>query len=261
MRLRVSCQLELHLDFSTPMILMLRPQSGASQWVHRDEFTFSEPVVVSEYSDLFGNLCQRLIAPQGEFHIQTLTEVDTSDTIDELPGAPFVNVEDLPVQILDYLVPTRYCESDRFGDLARKIVDGELLGYNQVARITAWVREHLPYSPGMSDIPLSAVEVHQQGHGVCRDLTHLAIALSRSISIPTRMVVGYLHGLEPMDLHAWFEAYVGHRWYTFDPSQTNLQGGRVVIAYGRDAADVAIFHQFGPLPAYSAMHVEVEKIG
>ena len=98
----------------------------------------------------------------------------------------------------------------------------------------------------------------QQGQGY--DLAHLGIALCRSISIPARMVVGYLHGLEPMDLHAWFEAYVGDRWYTFDPSQQELRGGRIAIAYGRDAADVSIFHQFGPLPTYSGMNVKVELI-
>lgn len=109
-------------------------------------------------------------------------------------------------------------------------------------------------------MPLSAVEVKGNGHGVCRDLAHLGIAYCRSISIPARMVVGYLYGLDPMDLHAWFEAYVGGRWYTFDPSQEALKGGRVAIAYGRDAADVSIFHQFGPLPTYNAMRVTVEMV-
>ncbi len=258
MRVRASCELELHLGVATPLILMLRPQSGASQWISSEEYTFSHPVSVVEYSDIFGNLCQRLVAPAVEFKINTSAIVETADVIDQFPGAPFINVQDLPEQVLAYLVPTRYCESDRLGAAAKKIVSGASLGYNQVDTITSWIRDNFPYTPGSSDVPLSAVEVQKQGHGVCRDLAHLGIAYCRSISIPARMVVGYLYGLEPMDLHAWFEAYVGDRWYIFDSSQEELKGGRVAIAYGRDAADCSIFHQFGPLPTYNAMRVSVD---
>ena len=91
-------------------------------------------------------------------------------------------------------------------------------------------------------------------------MAHLGIALCRSISIPTRLVVGYLYGLHPMDLHAWFEAYVGNRWYTFDPTQYEIHGGRVAIAYGRDAADVSVFHQFGPGAILTRMEVRVEQL-
>ncbi|MCZ6501225.1 MAG: transglutaminase family protein [Gammaproteobacteria bacterium] len=258
MRVRASCELELHLAVATPLILMLRPQSGVSQWISSEEYTFSHPVSVVEYSDIFGNLCQRLVAPAVEFKINTSAIVETADVIDQFPGAPFVNVQDLPEQVLAYLVPTRYCESDRLGAAAKKIVSGARLGYDQVDTITSWIRDNFPFTPGSSDVPLSAVEVQKQGYGVCRDLAHLGIAYCRSISIPARMVVGYLYGLEPMDLHAWFEAYVGNRWYTFDSSQEELKGGRVAIAYGRDAADCSIFHQFGPLPTYNAMRVSVD---
>jgi transglutaminase-like putative cysteine protease len=260
MKIRASCDLELHLEIPTPLILMLRPQSGASQWVSSEEYTFSHSLSVIEYPDLLGNLCQRLVAPAGVFKIHTVAEVETADVMDVAPGAPFMNVQDLPEEVLSFLVPTRYCESDRLGEEARRIITGANLGYDQVTKITGWIQENLPYAPGSSAVPLSASEVLSQGHGVCRDLAHLGIALCRSISIPTRMVVGYLLGLKPMDLHAWFEAYVGGRWYTFDPSQKELSGGRIAIAYGRDAADVAIFHQFGPLPTYSDMIVMVEKI-
>ena len=258
MRVRASCELELHLGVATPLILMLRPQSGVSQWISSEEYTFSHPVSVVEYSDIFGNLCQRLVAPAVEFKINTSAVVETADVIDQFPGAPFVNVQDLPEQVLAYLVPTRYCESDRLGAAAKKIVSGARLGYDQVDTITSWIRDNFPFTPGSSDVPLSAVEVQKQGYGVCRDLAHLGIAYCRSISIPARIVVGYLYGLEPMDLHAWFEAYVGNRWYTFDSSQEELKGGRVAIAYGRDAADCSIFHQFGPLPTYNAMRVSVD---
>jgi len=133
-------------------------------------------------------------------------------------------------------------------------------GYDQVSRLVAWIRANVQYVPGSSDVPWSAVEIHQRGYGVCRDLAHLGIALCRSISIPARIVVGYLHNLQPMDLHAWFEAYVGGRWYTFDPTQPDLYGGRVIIAFGRDAADVAVFHQFGPACLLVDMQVRVERL-
>jgi transglutaminase-like putative cysteine protease len=107
---------------------------------------------------------------------------------------------------------------------------------------------------------MSAGDVNSRREGVCRDLTHLCIALCRGLSIPARMVVGYLHGLAPMDLHAWFEAYVGGRWYTFDARTDAPLHGRVTLGYGHDAADVAIFTQFGPALSEHSMRVTVEKL-
>lgn len=260
MRVRASCDLEMLFEVETPLILKLRPRSGAQQQVLKESCTFTHPVKVDEYSDIFGNSCQRIVAPATEFGIHTSTEVETADRMDELPGAPFVNIRDLPIDVLGYLVPTRYCESDRLGDITRGMVVDTLLGYDQVREITDWIRNNVGYVPGSSEIPLSADEIRKQGHGVCRDLAHLGIALCRSISIPARIVVGYLVGLQPMDLHAWFEAYVGKRWYTFDPTQEDLIGARVSIAYGRDAADVAMLHQFGPLPISSTLQVKVEIV-
>jgi transglutaminase-like putative cysteine protease len=142
--------------------------------------------------------------------------------------------------------------------MASEISAGRNPGYDQVCAIVSWLRDNVQYRPGSSQVPASAVEVNQARVGVCRDLSHLGIALCRAISIPARMVVGYLHGLRPMDLHAWFEAYVGGRWYTFDATQSALTPGYVAVAYGRDATDVAIYTQFGP-PVYPAsQHVGVE---
>ena len=166
----------------------------------------------------------------------------------------------MPHQVLTYLLPSRYCESDRFGDLAREIAGDAQLGYGQVERITDWVQSSFKYNPGSSVFPLSAIEVNLQGEGVCRDLAHLTIALCRAISIPARMVVGYLHGLQPMDLHAWLEAYVGGRWFTFDPTENAHRGGRAAIAVGRDASDVSIYHQFGPPAIFTDISVSVESL-
>ena len=174
------------------------------------------------------------------------------------PGAPFHQVQNLPDEVLTYLLPSRYCESDQFTDLGWDLVDGVEPGYDQVARIVEWIRSSVRFNPDSSNFQMSAVEVNRQREGVCRELAHLGIALSRSLCIPARIVVGYLHELTPMDFHAWFEAYVGGRWYTFDATQAAPRGGRVAVAYGRDAADVAIFNQFGPALYPKAMEVRVE---
>ncbi len=213
-----------------------------------------------ESTDSFGNSCQRLVAPAGDFLIHTSAEVMVPANIDVAPGTYFVEIQHLPNEVLPYLLPSRYCESDRFGDLAREVTFNVLPGYDQVSKINEWVRDSIHYLPGSSEFPLSAAEVHQLGHGVCRDLAQVAIALCRSISIPARLVVGYLHNLQPMDLHAWFEAYIGDQWYTFDPTQVYLRGGRVIIAFGRDAADVSIFHQFGSGCLLNSMDVRVDLL-
>ncbi len=164
----------------------------------------------------------------------------------------------MPDDVLTYLLPTRYCESDKFIELGREIVADASPGYDQVAAIVAWIRDNILFNPHSTHFQMSAVEVNYQREGVCRELAHLGIALCRGLCIPARMVVGYLHRLEPMDFHAWFEAYVGGRWYTFDATQQCLSGGRVTVAYGRDAADVAIFNQFGPALYPRDMSVRVE---
>lgn len=258
--LKATCNLDFQLENCTPLVLMLRPRSGAQQWVARESYTLSPYVPVVEYTDIYGNLCQRLVAPLGRFSIQTSAEVMTADEVDTAPGAYFVEIQNLPEAVLTYLLPSRYCESDRFGDLAREIVAGAQFGYDQVVSIDQWIRNFIRYTPGSSTVPISAAEVKARGEGVCRDMAHLGVALCRSISIPARLVVGYLYGLQPMDLHAWFEAYVGGRWYTFDPTQSQIHGRRIAIAYGRDAADVSIFHQFGAGDILSRLEVRVELL-
>lgn len=259
MWIRASCELRFKMVDYTPLILMLRPRSGPHQWISRQVYSVTPDVRVVEHADVFGNLCQRLVAPPGEFIVDTSADVMTADDVDLAPGAPFVEIPDLPETILPYLLPSRYCESDRFGSAALDIAGRNRLGYDQVQTIADWITREIEYIPGSSEIPLSASEVKAQGHGVCRDLAHLGVALCRSISIPARLVVGYLYGLEPMDLHAWFEAWVGNRWYTFDPTERQLRAGRVSIAYGRDAADVAVFHQFGP-PVDTSMDVRMSLL-
>ncbi len=260
MKLRVSCNLRFQIVEATVLILILRPFRGIQQWINREVYTIKPAIPMIESTDSLGNSCQRLVAPAGEFLIHTSAEVMVPDQADVAPGACFVEIQQLPNEVLTYLLPSRYCESDRFGDLAREIAVDAFPGYDQVVKINQWVRHTVDYLPGSSDFPVSAVEVHHRGFGVCRDLAHVAIALCRSISIPARLVVGYLYNLQPMDLHAWFEVYVGGRWYTFDPTQSHLRGGRVIIAFGRDAADVAVFHQFGSGGLLNSMDVRVDLL-
>jgi transglutaminase-like putative cysteine protease len=260
MKLKVSCDLRFEVIESSFLILMLRPFRGYQQWINSEVYRIDPAIFLMESTDGFGNSCQHLITPIGDLFIHTSAEVTVMDTIDVASGAGFVEIQYLPNQVLPFLLPSRYCESDRFGDLAREITADILLGYDQVSKINDWVRESIDYLPGTSEFPLSATEVHQLGYGVCRDLAHVAIALCRSISIPARLVVGYLYNLQPMDLHAWFEAYIGNRWYTFDPTQQEARGGRVVIAFGRDAADVSIFHQFGSGCSLNSMDVRVDLL-
>ncbi|MBU44780.1 MAG: cysteine protease [Spirochaetaceae bacterium] len=259
MWLRTSCKFAFAIEVDTPFIWMLRPRSGPLQWVAREEFRVRPFVPVFEFTDSFGNLCQRLVAPPGRFEIHTSADVYTPDTIDQGFDAPMILVQHLPESVLHYLLPSRYCESDRFNNMAHEIARGEKPGYNQVAAITRWLQSAIRFQPGSSDIPVSAVEVNLRQSGVCRDLSHLGIALCRALTIPARLVVGYLHELKPMDNHAWFEAFVGGRWYKFDATQASVRGGYVATGYGRDAADVAIYNQFGP-PVYPLEHLVSTEI-
>ncbi|MGD8174846.1 transglutaminase domain-containing protein [Marinimicrobium sp. ARAG 43.8] len=260
MWLRIGCEIEFDEGAPAPFILMLRPRSGRQQWIARESYTLVPSVPVVEYTDAYGNLCQRLISPPGRFVIRTSADVLTEDNLEVTPEAPFVPVQDLPDDVLTFLLPSRYCESDQFIDMGREIVGEAPPGYAQVERIVTWIRERFIYNPDAAHFQWSAADFNHQSEGVCRDFAHMGIALCRGLCIPARMVVGYLHNLKPMDFHAWFEAYVGGRWYTFDPTQTEPRGGRVTVAYGRDAADVAIFNQFGPALIPTRMDITVEQL-
>lgn len=260
MWLHASCLLDFNIPVKTPFLLMLRPRSGYQQWVAREQYMLTPSVSAVEFTDPFGNLCQRLVAPAGSFSVQTAFDIQVADTSDTAPGAFFIPVEELPEETLPFLLPSRYCESDRFIQMASTLVEGVAAGYNQCNQIVDYIRTNIKYAPGEGQEIISACEVNERPQAVCRDMAHLGIACCRALSIPARLVVGYLETLQPMDLHAWFEAYVGGRWYTFDPTQDNLNGGRVAIAYGRDAADVAVYTQFGDPVDLLKMEVSVEQI-
>ena len=248
MRVQAECSLEFDVAEPTPLILMLRPCSGAAQRIDQERYTYQPWVPVREYIDSYGNFCHRLEAPPGLFSIAASVEAEVSDTIDVAPGAPWTPIPALPDDALRYLLPSRYCPSDLMADIAMEAVGDAAPGWDQAEAIRAWIHAHIRYEYGASNASTWALDTMSTRTGVCRDFAHLGIALCRNRDIPARMVTGYLHGLTPMDLHAWFEAFVGGRWYTFDATQDRPRGGRLVVAYGRDATDVALTTQFGPAP-------------
>ena len=258
-RLRAKCSLSFEAEVATPMVFMLRPQSNVNQQITAETFELYPAVEVHEFGDAFGNLCQRLLAPVGKFEVISSIDATVRKQTRPTSNAAFVEVPNLPDSTLVYLLPSRFCESDRFGDMAQEIVVGLSPGYEQVEAIRHWVQSHIRNVPLSSTYPVSATEVNSRGEGVCRDLAQLAISLCRALCIPARLAVGYLQGLEPMDNHAWFEAFVGGQWYTFDPA-SDSPGGRIVVARGRDAADVAIYNQYGPLLLPTGMEVSVETV-
>ncbi len=256
MILDATCQLDYHTTEEVTAIFMLRPRSGWAQWIMREEFQIRPQVPVVEFTDVYGNLCQRMVMPQGNFHLSVQYRVQVSDVVDEDLCAPLLNVQSLPPDLLHYLLPSRYCQSDQLSALAHSIVGHLPTDYRRVATLRSWVHNNITYTPGASDSSTSAVDTTNSKRGVCRDFAHLGIALCRAINVPARMVVGFLHQLQPMDLHAWFEAYIGGRWFTFDATEPVTRGNRIVVAYGRDAADVALATIFGEFTMQN-MHVTV----
>ena len=259
MRLKAGCELLMSATTPVPLVAMLRPRSGDAQWMVAERFEFEPFVGAVEYVDTFGNLCQRLTMPAGQFRIRTEAELEVADAILVGHGAPPTPPERLPSDALQYLLPSRYCPSDTFEKQAADIVVGCTPGYDQADAIRGWISANIEYRYGVSNGSTSASDTIRDGAGVCRDFAHIGLSLCRALRIPARMVVGYLHLLDPMDLHAWFEAFIDGRWFTFDATQSEPRGGRIVIAYGRDAADVALVTNLADLKTDS-MKAWVEQV-
>ena len=245
MKLKAACTLSVTAKSDCPLVAMLRPRSGQAQWIISDRYELQPWVPTTEFVDSYGNLCQRLVVPQGKMRLAVEVTMEVDARIAVAFDAPRTPIAELPHNVLLYLLQSRYCPSDRMVEKALAVVGDTRPGYAQAEKIRAWIQQHLAYRYGVSLATTDALETLAHGAGVCRDFAHVGIALCRSLQIPARMVVGYLHGLEPMDLHAWFEAFVGGRWYTFDATQATPRGGRIVLAYGHDAADVAFISDYG----------------
>ena len=259
MLLQASSHFEMYAEIPVTSIFMLRSKSGPAQFIRQEAFLTTPQVPVNEYVDGYGNICQRIVVPAGNFTLETSVVAECSATIDVDINAGYTPVEMLPDKVLQFLLPSRYCESDKVTELASHITRGMPAGYAQVEAIRQWVHTHFSREYGTTNSSTGALDVLQSKTGVCRDYTHASMALCRNLDIPARMVVGYLHDLKPMDVHAWFEAYVGGQWYTFDALMERPVGGRIIMAYGRDAADVAFASHFGNV-ILTKMEVIVNEI-
>jgi len=258
--LKASLEMHFQVTWSSPLLMVLRPRIDSRQWVVQDGFFVQPMVDVKEYLDSHGNRCQRFTLPEGRCSIRSEVVAHVGPELPLNGEAGFVPIPDLPDGVIQYLLPSRYCESDRFGGLAQDIVGDAAPGAAQVYRLCEWLRANVSYRPGSSATLVSASEVLDRGEGVCRDLAHLGITLCRALSIPARYVSGYLQDLDPMDLHAWFEVWLGEGWQGFDPTQSTRKGGRIVMAVGRDGADAPLYNQFGPPLIPESMSVTVDRI-
>jgi transglutaminase-like putative cysteine protease len=239
---------------ATPMIIMLSVHySRASDLVKPDFLTTDPAVPLSMYRDGFGNWCTRLVAPPGAIRL-------TADSLIKDPGEwdPIIAdaqqhpVESLPEETLVYLLGSRYCDIEHLLDVAWKLFGHTAPGWPRVQAVVEFVHNHVQFGYQYARPTKTAWETYNEKQGVCRDFAHLGIALCRCLNIPARYCTGYLGDIgvpsdpAPMDFAGWFEAYLGGAWRTFDPRNLKPRMGRILIARGRDAADVAISTTFGP---------------
>jgi transglutaminase-like putative cysteine protease len=254
MQLRVGYELVYECSQPTPMILTLNIHyTRVSDLVTPDHIGITPPIPIAAYRDGFGNWCSRIVAPQGATRISTDARINDSGLPDPIePSAAQVAVEDLPSDTLPFLLGSRYCETDRLSETAWSLFGQTPPGWQRVAAICDFVHDHVAFGYEHARVTRTALEAFNDGRGVCRDYAHLAIAFCRCMNIPARYCTGYLGDIgvppspEPMDFSAWMEAYIGGRWFVFDPRNHAARIGRVLIARGRDAADVALSCAFGP---------------
>jgi transglutaminase-like putative cysteine protease len=254
MLIRVGYEIVYQFPQPTPVILALSIHyTRVSDVVRPDHMIVTPKAPMSAYRDLFGNWCTRLLAPAGRVRISGDALVNDSGLPEPVaPDAWQHPVHLLPEDTLMFLLGSRYCETDRLSDTAWKLFEHSPPGWARVQAICDFVHRHIEFSHAHARPTKTAWEVFSERKGVCRDYAHLAISLCRCMNIPARYCTGYLGDVgvppsdEPMDFAACLEAYVGGNWYTFDPRNNMPRIGRVLIARGRDAADVAIATTFGP---------------
>lgn len=254
MQIQVGYELIFECPQPTPMILTLNIHFSRISDVMRPDHIMTRPAVpMTAYRDGFGNWCSRIVAPAGEIRIFTDAVVNDSGLPDPInPNARQHPVEDLPTETLVYLLGSRYCETDRLSETAWKLFGQTPTGWPRVKAICDFVHDHIQFGYAHARSTKTALEAYNERQGVCRDYTHLAIAFCRCMNIPARYCTGYLGDIgvpaspDPMDFSAWLEVYLDGRWHTFDPRNKIPRIGRILIAQGRDAADVALTSAFGP---------------
>jgi len=254
MQIRVGYELIYECSQATPMILLLNVHfTRASHLVLPDYLVTDPPCPIRAYRDSFGNWCSLIVAPAGLIRITSNALVQDSGMPDVVaPWATQRPVEFLPEEALQFLLASRYCETDRLTTIAWELFANAPTGWGRVKAICDFVHNHLTFGYAHARPTRTAAEAFQERVGVCRDFAHLAIAFCRCMNIPARYCTGYLGDIAvspvdaPMDFSGWFEAYLDDGWYTFDARHNTPRVGRVLIGQGRDAADVAISTTFGP---------------
>lgn len=254
MRIQVGYDIILNHPAPTPIIAMLYLHPSRQGSILGEEQLRVEPAVqVGGYTDSFGNRCGRLVAPAGPVRFWSDAVVEDDGQVDiQAPGLDQHPLHDLPHETIQFLIASRYCEVDRMVELAWQMFGNLPGGWARVQAICDFVHQHIRFDYLQARPTRSAFEAYQERVGVCRDFAHLAVTLCRCMNIPARYCTGYLGDIgvplspDPMDFSAWFQVYLGNRWYTFDARHNVPRIGRVLMAYGRDAADVALLTAFGP---------------
>lgn len=258
MDIRVGYRIEIGTIQAVPGILLLDPHPS------RQADFASEPnpravsivdgsdVPVSEYTDGFGNLCRRLVIPAGGAILTNDMVVRDSGKPDQFDQtAAEIWPPDLPADVIEYMLPSRYCEVDELSATAWSLFGSFAPGWNRVQQICNYVNAQIRFDYQCARSTRTAAQAMSERVGVCRDFTHLAIALCRAMNIPARYCNGFLGDIgvppdpAPMDYNAWFEAYLGGAWWTFDARHNVPRIGRILVARGRDAADIPMVHTFG----------------
>ena len=266
MHVRVGCEFAFASEAPVPLLMLVRakPDSG-HHTVY--ESTWCDPdVPLRAYEDAYRNNCWRLLAPGGPFNVRYDAVVAVDPQPDPvLPDLPLLPVQDLPDDALVFTLPSRYVESDLLLGDAWDLFGATPPTWQRVQAIVDWVHANVEYRTGSSDPTVTARDVFQRRVGVCRDFALISVALCSALNIPARYTFGYLPDIAveppdvPMDFHAWFEAFVGGRWYAFDARHNVPRVGRVVIGHGRDAVDVAMSTAYGPL-ALRSMTVWADEV-
>jgi transglutaminase-like putative cysteine protease len=252
MRIRTGFEITYDCPATVPMLLCLSVHPSRREDLETPDWLRTDPMVdVRQYLDAFGNICSRILAPAGRITLSADFIVRDSGQPDEVaPDAEQIAVHNLPDETLMYLLGSRYCETDRLSNLAWSLFGKTDLGWPRVQAICDYVHDRIRFDYQTARPTKGAWEAHEEREGVCRDYAHLAVAFCRCMNIPARDCTGYLGDIgvpivDPMDFSAWFEVWLGGRWYTFDARNNTPRIGRVLIARGRDATDVAIANTFG----------------
>jgi transglutaminase-like putative cysteine protease len=250
--LRVGCTFDFRTDGSVPAVCLVRPAGLDGVRLLSESWLTTPPVDYHDYVDVYGNICRRLTLPPGFASISYDARVNAPNVVDPVDmNARQMPVETLPDDVIAYTLPSRFCLSDSLYDEAWNRFSWTTPGWGRVQTIVDYVHNNVTFGYQSTTPTKTSSDVLASGTGVCRDFAHAGIAFCRAMSIPARYVFGYIPDIDvplpasAMDFCAWFEAFLDGRWWTFDPRNNQPRRGRVVIARGRDAADVAMVTTFG----------------